>query len=413
MKSNFIKIGSTTALMIFGVSFSIFSQKDKKSAEREIMRMGFEKTTEGITELGGVSNLDQGVSSPTELKADVFSKSGSGDVGVPTNIYGVEEPNSEDGGENYVGVCFYKPGKAAKERTYVTIPIMKGKDQQTLKKGLTYCIEYSVSLSESSKFAVNNIGAHLSKEVPASGGPEPIYTNERVVKGQGNKIYTGFFGWEKVCNIYTAKGDEKFITIGNFDKNEGTQFLQVKKTKDSEVDQLPHAYYYVDNVIIRLVDKPEECPCYNANPPKAEENYSTLIYTNNPEINDKMKLEEKIGAHEVYFRFGKASFSENAKEMMAYVVEQMKANPSIKIEVQGHNEAIEVKAAETNPEFEDIDRKRTAAVVKYLVSQGIDATRLTESPQGSEISNPRIDEENDDQEVKDAKNRRVYFKVIK
>jgi peptidoglycan-associated lipoprotein len=169
----------------------------------------------------------------------------------------------------------------------------------------------------------------------------------------------------------------------------------------------------VDNVIIRLVDKPEECPCYNANPPKAEENYSTLIYTNNPEINDKMKLEEKIGAHEVYFRFGKASFSENAKEMMAYVVEQMKANPSIKIEVQGHNEAIEVKAAETNPEFEDIDRKRTAAVVKYLVSQGIDATRLTESPQGSEISNPRIDEENDDQEVKDAKNRRVYFKVIK
>jgi outer membrane protein OmpA-like peptidoglycan-associated protein len=52
-------------------------------------------------------------------------------------------------------------------------------------------------------------------------------------------------------------------------------------------------------------------------------------------------------------------------------------------------------------------------VVKYLVSQGIDATRLVERYNAADVANPRIDEENDDNEVKDAKNRRVSFKVLK
>jgi outer membrane protein OmpA-like peptidoglycan-associated protein len=420
-----MKIGKVAiAVLMMSPVCSVFSQKDKKSSEKEILRMGFEKTkdSETPTELGTINNtssiLDYGVISPTDVPADLFSMESSGDVKIPNNVMGVEEPMKEDGGNNYAGICFYKPGKAAKERSYITIPIMKGKEQQTLKKGLTYCVEFSVSLAESSKFAVNNIAAHLSKEAPASGGVGFIGKTEKVMKGQGNKVYTGFFGWEKVCNIYTAKGDEKFITIGNFDGNEQTQFQQVKKPKDSEVDQLQQAYYYVDNVIIRLVDKPQDCPCYDANPQKVEQNYSTLIFTNNPEITDKMSLADRIGMHDVYFRFGKASFTDNAKEMMNYVVEQMKTNPNIRIEVQGNRDATEGKAAETNPEYEDMDRKRAAAVVKYLVAQGIDAGRLVEAYNGADIPNPKIaKDENDnfidDQEVQDAKNRRVYFKVLK
>ena len=413
MKSNGVKFGIVSvAFLAIGSVNPLLSQK---SSLREIFRQGFESTVdkEKPAELGSIELVENGVNSPTETKADLFSKSSSGDVGVPDNAMGVEEPIKDGGGENYAGVYFYKPGKASKERTYITIPIKKGKEPQTLKKGLTYCVEFSVSLSESSKFAVNNIAAHFSKELPASGGPEPIYTAEKVIKGQGNKVYTGFYGWEKVCNIYTAKGDEKFITIGNFDKNESTQFTQVKKPKGSEVDQLPHAYYYVDNVIISLVSKPEDCPCYNATPQKVEATYSTLIYTNNPEVTEKMSVADKIGLHDVYFRFGKASFSDNAREMMNYVVEEMKANPSMRIEVEGNRDATEGKAAELNPDYEDMDRKRTSAVLKYFVSQGIDAARLVERNNGADVSNPRIDIENDDQEIQDAKNRRVSFKVLK
>jgi outer membrane protein OmpA-like peptidoglycan-associated protein len=413
MKSNGVKFGIVSVAFI--AIGSINPSLSQKSSLREIFRQGFESTVdkEKPAELGSIELVENGVNSPTETKADLFSKSGSGDVLVPGNAMGVEEAIKDVGGENYAGVYFYKPGKASKERTYITIPIMKGKEPQTLKKGLTYCVEFSVSLSESSKFAVNNIAAHFSKESLTSDGVGYIIKSEKVMKGQGNKIYTGFYGWEKVCNIYTAKGDEKFITIGNFDGNEQTQFTQVKKPKDSQVDQLPHAYYYVDNVIISLVTKPEDCPCYNANPQKVEETYSTLIYTNNPEVTEKMSLSDKIGLYDVYFRFGKASFTDNAKEMMNLVVEEMKANPSIRLEVQGNRDATEGKAAEANPDFEDMDRKRTSAVVKYFVSQGIDATRLVERNNGADVANPKIDNVNDDQEIQDAKNRRVSFKVLK
>lgn len=416
MKSKYVKIGCfSIAMFALGAISPSLAQKGKKSSQKEIFRMGFEKTKddEVPNELGAIGILDFGVISPTEIQADLFSKSGNGDTKVPNNVMGVEEPLKEDGGDNYAGVCFYKPGKAAKERTYITIPIIKGKEQQTLKKGLTYCVEFSISLAESSKFAVNNIAAHFSKETPASGGPGFISKADRVMKGQGNKVYTGFFGWEKVCNIYTAKGDEKFITIGNFDVNEQTQFIQVKKPKDSEVDQLAHAYYYIDNIVISLVSKPEECPCYNANAQKVEQTYSNLIFTNNPEVTDKMSSVDKIGLYDVYFRFGKYSFTDNAKEMMNLVVEEMKANPSIRIEVQGNRDATEGKAAETNPEYEEMDRKRASAVVKYLISQGIDASRLVEIYNGADVPNPKIDSENDDSEVQDAKNRHVYFKVLK
>lgn len=419
MKSNGVKFGIVSvAFLAIGSVNPLLSQK---SSFREIFRQGFESTVdkEKPAELGSIELVENDVKSPGETKADLFSKSGSGDVGVPDNAMGVEEPIKDVGGENYAGVYFYKPGKVSKERTYITIPIKKGKEPQTLKKGLTYCVEFSVSLSESSKFAVNNIAAHFSKEESLSpDGVGYIIKSEKVMKGQGNKIYTGFYGWEKVCNIYTAKGDEKFITIGNFDGNEQTQFTQVKKPKGSEVDQLPHAYYYVDNVIISLVSKPEDCPCYNANPPKPEASYSTLIYTNNPEVTEKMSVADKIGLHDVYFRFGKASFSDNAREMMNYVVEEMKANPSIRIEVEGNRDATEGKAAELNPDYEDMDRKRTSAVLKYFVSQGIDAARLVERNNGADEPNPKNakDEEGnyiDEQEVLDAKNRRVSFKVLK
>lgn len=93
-------------------------------------------------------------------------------------------------------------------------------------------MEFSISLAESSKFAVNNIAALFSKEDFGLNNTTAIYNStDRLVKSQTNKVYTGFYGWEQVCNIYTAKGDERFITIGNFDKNETTKFESVKNLK--------------------------------------------------------------------------------------------------------------------------------------------------------------------------------------
>ena len=383
----------------------------KKVNEKEILYQDFEKTKkEVVTELGGIA-LAEGLSSPTEIKADLFMTEAGGDMGVPLNVYGTEAPNTDGGGQNYAGAVFYKPGKLAAERSYITVPIMKGTDQLTLKKGLKYCVEFSVSLAESSKFATNNISALFSKEVLGNGSPGAIYNNsDKIIRSQNNKIYNGFYGWEKVCAVYTAKGDEKFITIGNFDKNETTKFEAVKKPKESEAEVIAHAYYYVDNVIITVIDNVTECKCFDSRKPKVEESFSTMLYTNTPEISDKMTKNQIIESHTVYFRAGKASISDNAKDMMDFVIEEMKMDKALTIDIIGHNDKLEDKAGEENPDFEDMARKRANAVAKYFISAGIEETRLNKVYKGAAEPNPGIAED-DDQETQDAKNRYVSFKV--
>lgn len=412
MKSKTMKIGFFLFLSAAAFTNVAIAQKGgKKANEKEILYQDFEKTKkEVVSELGGIE-LAEGLSSPTEIKADLFMTEAGGDLGVPLNVYGTEAPSAEGGGQNYAGAVFYKPGKLAAERSYITVPIMKGSEQLTLKKGLKYCVEFSVSLAESSKFATNNISALFSKEVLGNGAPGAIYNNsDKIIRSQNNKIYNGFYGWEKVCAIYTAKGDEKFITIGNFDKNETTKFEQVKKPKESEAEVIAHAYYYVDNVIITVIDNVAECKCFDSRKPKVEETFSTMLYTNTPEISDKMTKNQIIEAHTVYFRAGKASISDNAKEMMDFVIEEMKMDKNLSIDIIGHNDKLEDKAGEENPDFEDMARKRANAVAKYFIAAGIEETRLNKVYKGAAEPNPGIAED-DDEETQDAKNRYVSFKV--
>jgi outer membrane protein OmpA-like peptidoglycan-associated protein len=395
--------------LIISSSYS-FAQKNK-AFEKEVLKMTFERnqSNDPINEIGGVDALDYGVSSPSERKADLFSTEAGGDVKVPENIFGKEEPIKDIGGSQYLGLILYKPGKLANERSYVTIPLGRGKEQITLKKNLNYCVEFSISLAESSKFAVNNIAALFSKEDFGLNNTTAIYnSSDRLVKSQNNKVFSGFYGWEQVCNIYTAKGDERFITIGNFDKNETTKFEAVKKPKDSELESISQAYYYVDNVNITLIDKEEDCKCYNNAPKKIEESFSNLIYSKTPELTDKMTTAEKVAEQVAYFRFGKATFSENCKEAMNFVLNELNTNPQFRIEIQGHCDAKELKVGEGLDEYYQMDRKRVAAVAKYFEEQGIDPTRIdktykSETTQSSEV------EEDDEDEVKDAKNRRINF----
>jgi OmpA-OmpF porin, OOP family len=408
MKFKLSKLGFTS-LIIFSFYYS-FAQKNR-AFEKEILKMTFERlqSNDPINEIGAVDALDYGVSSSSERKADLFTAEGGKDVQVPENIFGREDPIKDIGGSQYLGLIFYKPGKLANERSYVTIPLGRGKDVITLKKNLKYCVEFSLSLAESSKFAVNNIAALFSKEDFGSSNSGAIYnSSDRIVKAQGNKVFTGFYGWEKVCNIYTAKGDEKFITIGNFDLNEKTKFESVKKPKDSEVEVISHAYYYIDNVNITLIDKEGDCKCYNNVPPKLEDSFSNLIYAKTPEITDKMKPSEKIAAQVAYFRFGKATFSENCKEAMNYVLNELTTNPQFRIEIQGHCDAKEFKVGEGVDQYYEMDRKRVAAVVKYFIDQGIDPTRIDKTYKSETTQSSEVDEDDED-EVKEAKNRRINF----
>lgn len=399
-----------TTLSILLIATPIFSQKGKKgkSTSSDILKMTFEKLQddESVTELGAISILDNGVSSPTENTADLFQKGAGNEFGIPNNVFG-NEMTSEKGGSVYAGFVAYRPGRESSLRSYITIPFLRGKGNVSLSKGLKYCIQFDVSLAESSKFACNNIGAYLTKEAPST--PSGIINaSENLIRGKHNRIHQGFFGWDKVCQIYSAKGDEKFITIGNFDANSATKFITVKKPKTSEVEALKHAYYYVDNVTVKLIDSEEECQCIATNQMANVEDYSTLVYAKAANIDENMSLGDQVAGHVAYFGFGKKDFTAGAKDALKFVASSLKANPELTVVIMGHADEQEETLGTSKDEFKDMGMVRAEYAARYFMAQGIDSSRVTTKSMGSEIKSIEIADVDDD-ELKAAKNRRVEF----
>ncbi|MDG2506034.1 MAG: OmpA family protein [Crocinitomicaceae bacterium] len=410
MKFNLYLLTAFTLLLSIPLVNAQKKGKRGKSISSDILNMTFEKLQddESVTELGAISILENGVSSPTENAADLFQKGAGNEFGVPNNVFG-NEMTAENGGSLYAGFVAYRPGRESSLRSYITIPFLKGKANESLRKDRMYCIQFDVSLAESSKFACNNVGAYLTKEAPST--PSGIINaSENIIRGKHNRIHQGFFGWDKVCQIYTAKGDEKFITIGNFDANSATKYITVKKPKSSDVEALKHAYYYVDNVTVKLIDSEEECQCIATNQMANVEEYSTLVYAKAANIDETMSLSDKISANVAYFGFGKKDFTAGSKEALKFIAAQLKANPELSLVITGHADAQEEELGINKNEFKDMGMVRAKYAERYFMAQGIDLSRLTIKSMGAEMSSREIADVDED-ELKAAKNRRVEFSL--
>jgi outer membrane protein OmpA-like peptidoglycan-associated protein len=433
-----MKINSTSSkvFLLSGMFILLgFSLEAQRTGKGDKTKAFLNFTFEDFTEEGTISEPSQigmlkNVYSPTTIAADLFNLNSPGDFGVGQNLYGLALPieasyerlgevdknlfdkNLKGGGDGYAGIVTYKPGKLSKERTYITIPFISGKEKLKMTKGMKYCIEFSVSLGESSKYASNNIQMLFSKDLMEE-ATDGLVAKEagRTLSNYKNRVYAGFFGWEKVCAMYEAKGDEVCLVIGNFETNEETKVEQQKKPKDSETEVLPHAYYFIDNVRIKEVNSKEQCNCYAADTTEIAEVYSTLIYDKTPILTDKMTSAQKIQEQVAYFGFGKKSYTESGKEAFNFIIAEMNANPSMRIEITGHNDKKEDEVAEQNQELTNMARKRAEAIKSYFVKQGIDETRIVVLSNSSAEPSLEI-QSDDDKEVRDAKSRRVMFKVI-
>jgi outer membrane protein OmpA-like peptidoglycan-associated protein len=436
-----MKINSTSSklfllsslFILIGLSLNAQAQrKGRGDNTKAFLNFTFEE----FEEEGTISEPSQilmlkNVYSPTSIGADIFNLNSPGDFGTGQNLYGLALPieasyerlgevdknlfdkSLKGGGDGYAGIVTYKPGKLSKERSYITIPFIRGKDKLTMTKGMKYCIEFSVSLGESSKYASNNIQMLFSNQIMDDETKEGLVAKEvgRTLNNYKNRVYAGFFGWEKVCAMYEAKGNEVCVVIGNFETNEETKVEQQKKPKDSETEVLPHAYYFIDNVRIKEVNSKEQCNCYAADTTEIEEVYSTLIYDKTPILTDKMTSAQKIQEQVAYFGFGKKSYTESGEESFNFIIAEMNANPKMRIEITGHNDAKEDEVAEQNQELTNMARKRAEAIKSYFVKQGIDETRIVVDSKGATEASIEI-QSDDEKEVREAKSRRVMFKVI-
>lgn len=183
---------------------------------------------------------------PTDGSPDYFNQCNSGIVNVPNNFWGYQEAFH---GDAYVGF----------------IPVMDGFGLEyeyfraQLISPLKPCVEYRfrmyVSLANYSTHGIKNIGAYFSVDNDFQNNANILGYNPQI-KYHGNPI-VDTTNWTLVEGTFIAKGNERFLTIGYFEKNIGNDTVFVQEIGSFYL----HPYYYVDSVSLVEVGAVSEELC--------------------------------------------------------------------------------------------------------------------------------------------------------
>jgi outer membrane protein OmpA-like peptidoglycan-associated protein len=309
-------------------------------------------------------------STPTEGSTDYFNAC-SRAMGTPKNFNGSQPA---DFGVGYAGLYLYAPNDY---REYLQAELT-----QTLVKGKKYRVSFYVSLAERSDFAVKEFGVLFSKERMQFEGKKELSGKKRYSK-KGNSYnymeigYSNFYSdtkdWVLVYTQFEAKGNERFMTLGNFKNNPRTRLFKTKRNAKQG------AYYYVDMVLVEAVEN------------------------NSLAKNTKTSFElEKIHVFQnVLFEFDKFTVQKSSRGEIERLHAYLKKDTTLTIAINGHTDSVG-----SNHYNKRLSTKRAAAVADLLYDLGIAKSRIIWQGHGGEKPIASNDTEKGRQQ-----NRRVEFVI--
>lgn len=320
--------------------------------------------------------------------ADIFtSSSKKEEVQTPNNAYGAAETYE---GNNYAGIRTYVE-REAEPRTYLQIKMSKA-----LIANKEYCVKFNVSLADLAKYATNNLGVYLSSNRVKLKDIEAYEIKPQILHPR-NKVLNDQFDWMTVCATFTSDGTEKYVTIGNFSKQEETATEKMKRPREFKQQQTRDAYYYIDDVsVIMLAHMDEQCFCDDIEDNK---NQLNVVYTKN--VADDMDLPptQIIELKKLHFESESEKLSSEDESKLYIIVDILKKNPAIRLTVIGHADYIEAGKLGY-----DISANRARLVENFIANQGIEKSRITiESKRDSDP------EQTGETAQARAQNRRVEF----
>jgi len=96
---------------------------------------------------------------------------------------------------------------------------LQGRLYTSLIAGKSYCVTFYITLEQGSEYAISHIGAYVDdgsidtgQDSVGCAAPQTLFTPQVVE----NTVINDTLNWVKVQGSYTAIGNERFITIGNF-----------------------------------------------------------------------------------------------------------------------------------------------------------------------------------------------------
>lgn len=316
-------------------------------------------------------------STPTSGSTDYFHGCSEA-MGTPKNFNGTQPA---DFGEGYAGLYFYAPNDY---REYLQAEL-----SEPLVKDKKYHISFYVSLAERSDFAVKEFGILFSKdkiEIPL----KKELSKKQLYRVKTNKYtflevgYSNFYSdtkdWIQVYTQFTAKGGERFMTLGNFKSNARTRLFKTKKNAKQG------AYYYVDMVLVEALDKNSSGSGVVA-PQKGEK---TSFALDTPHVFKSL-----------YFEFDRFSVDEIAQKEMSTVYAYLTDDKGLGIVVNGHTDSVGSDSYNLW-----LSKKRAEAVAHYLIKLGLDKSRV--SWQGHGGAQPVATNAHEEGR---RKNRRVEFTI--
>lgn len=307
---------------------------------------------------------------PGNQPADYFHRQARPRTGIPLNFIGHQEPRAGDG---YGGFLLYLNAK--EEYTeFVQVALT-----QTLQAGQPYYAEVYVSLAEDSEFAVDGLGLYFSAQPPllAQGHYARLQPQ---VSNPDKQVLLDKQQWIKIAGTFTARGDERYLTIGNFKPRQQNTIKKVK-TDRREKEPYKYAYYYFDEVRVSPV-----------NPPPA----ATAEYFG------KLTPGQAVVLQNIHFAIDQATLLPASLQELDRLYELLARSPQLRIQLEGHTDNTHTPAYN-----QKLSEDRARAVEQYLVARGIAPARLQTRGYGS--SRPVAD---NNTAAGQQLNRRVEFRIL-
>lgn len=158
----------------------------------------------------------------------------------PIGIKGSQEPRT---GSVMGGLWVYTIAEL-NQRQYIQSAL-----DSPMEAGLSYVVEFYVSLADSMEFATDRLGAHLSTNAVFAVDDGPLDVTPQV---ESSEFINDASGWTVVRDTIVATEDYNFITIGSFHDDASTN-LEANPLHSGAVSTYG-AYYFIDDVRIAEVE---------------------------------------------------------------------------------------------------------------------------------------------------------------
>lgn len=276
-------------------------------------------------------------------------------------------------GTNYAGLRFQ-----ADYKEYMHVKLL-----ETLEKDVTYHFKMYIRLLEAENVTVTvkQLGAYFS---PTEFQIGMEFSEDGLVDTTYNKGISGTQDWILIQGDYKAKGNEKYLIIGNFRTKMRDDF--VKKNKWS-LFAFQEAYYYIDDISLH-----EKIPEIDSAASGGTVDWIPYSF------NGGQTFEIK----NIYFEKDGTALLSPSYEALDELVKALENHPTLEIQINGHMDKFGNEEEEKR-----ISKGRAKSVYDYLKSKGV-TNNMTFRGLGS--SQPVAP--NSSEEYK-TKNRRIEVTIIK